>query len=673
MIHTLASISMNHRVFSALFTLLFLTSVGFFSPSANAQEQSEILFTLGNKNVEKEEFLYLITKGKKVDPAAATLSREEFETNFDQFLLYKLKVAEAEALGLDQSEEFSREFGSFKESLIAPFLIKNGVEEGELRKVYSRMQEIVRASHILFQFPPNASNEDSLTVLKLALKVKLELEKGGDFSALALEYSDDPSAKVNKGDLGYFTGLQMVQQFEEAAYMLPVGSISDPVLSDFGYHVIQVNDRQANPGEVQVSHILVRFDPEIASQEENARRKISDIYAEIQKENTRWEEIVKSYSEDPATKDVGGILPWFGVGTMIPEFEMAALSLTEIGEISPPLKTPYGYHILRLEGNRTLQPYEDLEQTIKSKILRNSKSGMIQSQVIAMQKARFGFKENEAELVRLSNALTSSDLTSFGAQLQEKGLVGAQLFTIQNKSYVAGDLWKFMQLEEITPKGSGTFLNRWLEKFIAKTLEETEEKELEANNTDYKKLLKEYRDGILMFSLTNQEVWQKGLNDSIGQQEFYKNNLQNYQWKTRVQAYLVKVNDASKLENARKSLQNKGFNSDSFASFEADYRANYPTAYATESGTFEYEAHPILSKVDLNQSYQELVVEGVPYVLVVGKIYPPGPRKFEEARGLVIRDYQAYLDQTLTKRLKEKYPIQINSGVKEKAFAALNN
>ncbi len=663
---------MNHRIFSALFTFIFFASLGFCSPAASAQEQREVLFMLGNKEVDKEEFLYLITKGKKVDPAAATLSREEFETNFDQFLLFQLKVAEAESIGLHQSVEFEREFESFKETLIAPFLIKNGVEEGELRKVYGRMQEIVRASHILFQLPPNASNEDSLSMLKMALKVKAELENGGDFNALALEYSDDPSAKVNKGDLGYFTGLQMVQQFEEAAYMLPVGSISDPVLSDFGYHLIQVKDRQANPGEVQVSHILVRFDAANNSQEENARRRISDIYSEIQKENTRWEEIVKFYSEDPATKEAGGILPWFGVGTMIPEFEMAALSLTEIGEISPPLKTPYGYHILRLEGKRSLQSYEDLEQTIKSKILRNSKSGMIQSQVIAMQKARYGFKENEAELVKLSKTLTSEDLTSFGIQLQEKGLAGIQLFSINNSPYAAGDLWKFMQAEEVTPKGSGTFFNRWLDKFVTNTLEETEEKDLEANNSDYQKLLKEYRDGILMFSLTNQEVWQKGLNDSIGQQEFYQKNIQNYQWKTRVQAYLVKVNDASKLENVRKSLQNKGFNSDSFASFEADYRANFPTAYATESGTFEYEAHPILSKVDLNQSYQELVVEGVPYVLIVGKIYPPGPRKFEEARGLVIRDYQAFLDQALLKRLKEKYPIQINSGVKEKAFADLN-
>jgi peptidyl-prolyl cis-trans isomerase SurA len=570
-------------------------------------------------------------------------------------------------------EEFNLEFSSIKESLIAPYLIKNSIEEGEVKKVYARLQEIVRAKHILFQFPPNPNKEDSIAVLQLALKVKAELENGGDFSALAANYSDDPSAKVNKGDLGYFTGLQMVQQFEEAAYTLPVGSISDPILTDFGYHIIQVSGRQANPGEVQVSHILVRFDSENPSQEENARRKISDIYAEIQKESTIWEEIVQTYSEDFGTKSAGGVLPWFGVGTMIPEFEVAGFSLTEIGEVSPPIKTAYGYHILRLEGKRGLQPYEEVEQSIRSKILRNSKTGMIQSQVVAIQKSRFGFQENELGISTVAGAVTATDILSFGAAIQEKKLGGTVLFKVNTSSYTAGDLVNFMQTKEITPKGTGTFFELWLDKFTEATLAKTEEVDLEKNNKAYQMLLKEYRDGILLFSLTNQEVWQKGLNDSLGQQAFFEKNAQKYQWKGRVQAYLTKVNDASKLENARKFLQNKGFDTDSFAAFEADYRSNYPDAYATESGTFEYEAHPILSKVDLNTPYQELVIEGTSYVLVVGKVYPPGPRKFEEARGLIIRDYQEFLDQALTKRLKEKYPIQINAGVKEKTFEALTN
>ncbi len=662
---------MNKRALSAFLAPILSVSASPFL--AVAQEKKEVLVVVGTISVDKEEFLQLMAKERESESPANSLTRKEFEENFESFLNYKLKVIEAESIKLDQMEEFNLEFSSIKESLIAPYLIKNSIEEGEVKKVYARLQEIVRAKHILFQFPPNPKKEDSIAVLQLALKVKAELENGGDFSALAANYSDDPSAKVNKGDLGYFTGLQMVQQFEEAAYTLPVGSISDPILTDFGYHIIQVSGRQANPGEVQVSHILVRFDSENPSQEENARRKISDIYAEIQKESTIWEEIVQTYSEDFGTKSAGGVLPWFGVGTMIPEFEVAGFSLTEIGEVSPPIKTAYGYHILRLEGKRGLQPYEEVEQSIRSKILRNSKTGMIQSQVVAIQKSRFGFQENELGISTVAGAVTATDILSFGAAIQEKKLGGTVLFKVNTSSYTAGDLVNFMQTKEVTPKGTGTFFELWLDKFTEATLAKTEEVDLEKNNKAYQMLLKEYRDGILLFSLTNQEVWQKGLNDSLGQQAFFEKNAQKYQWKGRVQAYLTKVNDASKLENARKFLQNKGFDTDSFAAFEADYRSNYPDAYATESGTFEYEAHPILSKVDLNTPYQELVIEGTSYVLVVGKVYPPGPRKFEEARGLIIRDYQEFLDQALTKRLKEKYPIQINAGVKEKTFEALTN
>ena len=667
---TLVFLSMNKRALPAILALILSLSTSPFL--ALAQEKKEVLVVVGTISVDKEEFLQLMSKERQGESPANSLTRKEFEENFESFLTYKLKVIEAESIKLDQLEEFNLEFSSVKESLIAPYLIKNSIEEGEVKKVYARLQEIVRAKHILFQFPSNPKKEDSLAVLQMALKVKAELENGADFGALALNYSDDPSAKMNKGDLGYFTGLQMVQQFEEAAYTLPVGSISDPILTDFGYHIIQVSSRQANPGEVQVSHILVRFDSENPSQEENARRRISDIYAEIQKENTIWEEIVQAYSEDPATKSAGGLLPWFGVGTMIPEFEMAGFSLTEIGEVSPPIKTAYGYHILRLEGKRGLEPYEEVEQSIRSKILRNSKTGMIESQVIAIQKSRYGFQENEVGISTVAGAVNATDIISFGTAVQEKKLGNTELFKANNSSYTVKDLVNFMQSKEATPKGNGTFFELWLDKFTEATLAKTEEVDLEKNNKDYQMLLKEYRDGILLFSLTNQEVWQKGLNDSVGQKAFFEKNSQNYQWKARVQAYLTKVNDASKLENARKYLQNKGFDTDSFAAFEADYRNNYPDAYATESGTFEYEAHPILSKVDLNKPYQELVIDGTSYVLVVGKVYPPGPRKFEEARGLIIRDYQEFLNQALTKRLKEKYPIQVNAGVKEKAFAALN-
>lgn len=663
---------MNHRTISAFVVPLQVAFLLFLGSKASAQDSSEALLTVGGTPVDKDELVYLISKGKSNDTQVSGVSREEFEENLDLFINYKLKVREAEALGLDKSEDFSREFNSFKESLIYPYLIKNSLEEGELRKAYSRMQEVVRASHILFQFPPNASTEDSLIVLKMALKVKGEIENGGNINELAVQYSDDPSAKINKGDLGYFTSLQMVQPFEDAAYTLQLGQVSDPVLTNFGYHIIKVQDRQPNPGQVRVSHILVRFDAADPTQEENARRKISDIYAEIQKESTVWEDIVKTFSEDPATSQRGGLLPWFGIGSMIPEFEMAAFSLTETGEVSPPLKSQYGYHILRLEEKKPIDSFEDMEENIRSKILRDSRSGMIQSQVTAIQKARYGFKEDETSINNLSQVLNPVAKADFNAALASKSLGRSPLFTLQGKTYLASDLSSFMESEEVSTKIKGGTFDVWYELFVSKTLSQTEEKDLEANNKEYQMLLKEYRDGILLFSLMNQEVWEKGIQDSLGQVEFFRKNIDRYQWKNRMEAFVVKVLDSSQLENARKAIQGKGYNEPLIRDFEATYKANSPLAFQTESGLFEYADHPVLSKIDPQLAYQEIQVDEILYLVVTGQKLPAEPRKFEESRGLVIRDYQEYLDKTLIESLKSKYPIQINSQVKEEAFLALN-
>jgi peptidyl-prolyl cis-trans isomerase SurA len=663
---------MNHRTISAYFIFPLLASLLGISTWASAQIPNQVLFTLDGKPVDKDELVYLISKGKNSDSPMSGVSREEFEENLNLFINYKLKVREAESLGLDQSIEFAREFESFKETLIYPYLIKNSLEEGELRKAYSRMQEVIRASHILFQFPPNSSSEDSLIVLKMALKVRGEIENGGNINELAVQYSDDPSAKTNKGDLGYFTSLQMVQPFEDAAFNLHVGQLSDPVLSNFGYHIIQVQDRQPNPGQVRVSHILVRFNSQDPVQEENARRKISDIYAEIQKESTIWEDIVKTFSEDPATSQRGGLLPWFGVGSMIPEFEMAAFSLTEYGEISPPLKTQYGYHILRLEEKKPIASFDEMEETIRSKILRDSRSGMIQSQVIAIQKARYAFVENESIVAQFGEILNSTNKSTFESTLISNSLEKSPLFTLQGKTFTATDLLNFMRNQEISPRIKGGTFDIWYDRFVASKLAQTEEKDLEANNKEYQLLLKEYRDGILLFSLMNQEVWQKGINDSLGQAEFYRKNLTKYQWKNRVEAFLVKVLDRNQLENARKSLRGGGYNNVLIQEFEANYQANTPLAFQTENGTFEYADHRVLSKINLDTTYQEIEIEGMLYIVILGQKFPSEAKKFEESRGLIIKDYQEYLDKTLIQALKSKYPIQINPRVKEEAFLALN-
>src|SRR5690606_31195432 len=191
-----------------------------------------------------------------------------------------------------------------------------------------------------------------------------------------------------------------------------------------------------------------------------------------------WEDIVKNYSEDPASSQSGGLLPWFSVVSMIPEFEVAAFSLTEIGEVSPPVRTRYGYHILRLEDKKPIESYEAMEESIRSRILRDSRSSMIQSQVMAIQKSRYNFDENEGNISKLRSELKNATKNSFAQLLAGNDLAGYQLFTIQGKSYSAQDLADYMAENEIILKNKNGIFESWYERFSASKLNQAEEADL---------------------------------------------------------------------------------------------------------------------------------------------------------------------------------------------------
>ena len=629
------------------------------------------LLVIGNQEVSSSEFLYLFTKNKTVQNKEEALSTEEFDQNLEMFINFKLKVAEAESRGLDKVEEFNREFEIFKQDLIKPFLIKNSLQEGELMKAYNRMKEVVKASHILLQFPANASKEDTIAVFRMAQKLKTEAENGADFNELALEHSDDPSARENKGSLGYFTALQMVHQFEDAAYSLQIGQISDPILTDFGYHIIKLEDRKPNPGEVRVSHILVRSQGDPVS-EERAMRKVGEIYMELQKAETVWETVCQQYSEDFGTKNTGGRLPWISLGTVIPEFERVAFALSEEGEISPPVKTPYGYHIIRLEERRGIAEYEELEPMLKSRILRDSRSTLIQSQVMAIQKSRFGFSENESLTAKVRQVFDQNSKQDAYRQLEAQQMMGEALFTIETEPYTLKEFIQFMEGDnQLVRIGNNNFFETWLDKYMEVSLNEAEEAYLEKNNDEYRMLLKEYRDGILLFSLMNEQVWQKALEDSAGQVAFYEKNLERYQWKDRVNALIVTMGKEESVASVRRFLSDKVYRKDLQDRLENTFLLRDPLAFTMEEGLYEWENHPVLKKMDSSKTFNEIKVDNRTYFVVLGNKVAPGPKQFMETRGKVIQDYQESLDQNLVQSLREKFAVRIDEKEKEKLYNIL--
>ena len=639
--------------------------------STTVSKEPDYLFAIDDDRVPAEDFLYTLSKNQHLNENRnQLLSQEEFDQNFELFLNFKLKVKEAERQGMDQTEEFDNEFSIIKEDLKKPYLLENSIQEGELRKAYSRMQEVIKASHILIQFPPNAGHEDSIAVLRMAVNLKERAEGGEDFNQLALEYSDDPSVQNNQGDLGYFTALQMVYPFEDAAYGLQIGEISDPVATSFGYHIIKLHDRRPNPGQVRVSHILVRVNPSSPISEDRAKRRIADIYTELQKGGQVWEEVVRRYSEDEGTKNSGGLMPWFGVGSIVPEFEEVAFSLINRFEVSPPVKTSFGFHIIRLEDTKPIDPYEEMEPLLKSKILRDSRSRLIRSQVLAMQKAKFEFRENGAlidSLEPIFNEYFTEGIEQLSHRLAELGMSDSTLMTIQDEPVAVQSFFDFIKADKAVVDAETTnMFDAWYIEFQGHTLDQVEEFDLMNNNSDYRMLVKEYREGILLFSLMNELVWQKALMDSLGQLEYYNSHLDRYQWPERVPGLIVKIEDESQLAKVRRFLQDKVYQKTLKPRLEDQFLNDYPSLFTLEEGVFLIEEHPVLSEVDIRKRTQEVVHQSQRYFLLLGEVIPAGPKLFQETRGKVIQDYQQHLDTELIRSLKEKHVIEINEGEKER-------
>ena len=662
---------------------IYLLMLGFLFASAapvpdkikEANLLLDYLLKIDNTTSESEEFLYILNKNR--EPESNPISRKDFEHNFELFIHYKLKVKYAMDLGMHQSQAFKNEFASFKEELKKPYLLENSLTEGELRKAYSRMQEIVKASHILFQFPKNASREDTIAVYRMAEKIKKEAEAGADFHQLATQYSDDPSAAFNKGDLGYFTAMQMVLPFEEAAYNLKVGDISSPILSDFGYHIIKLEDRRPNPGQIRVSHLLIKAGKGISQEEDAiAAKKINQIHETLLEDPNQWLDLVKTFSEDPGSSVNKGLIPWFGVGSIVPEFEHATFSLKKKGDFSQPVKTEYGYHIIRLEGANPVPPYSEMQPEIKSKILRDSRSKLIKEQVLAMQKAKFNVTENSQLITELNNifsAQSNKPIVQLYTKLEERGNAGNNVILHSDwKDAGIADFTSF--LKNTLPQENALFSSAFMdlyEKFSESILAQWEEEQLYQNNHDYRQLVNEYKYGMLLFELMNNEVWEKALEDSTGQMAYFQENRNNYMWNRRVNAMVLQAKKDRDIANIDAWLRNQTYHDSLANELKKKFLDKDALLFTVEQKTYEVDKNALFSELDLNKIYHTIRGEEETVLLVLGEVLPSRQKKYEETKGRLIQDYQQFLESKLLTELKQKYTIQVNEDEKEKLYQSL--
>ena len=551
---------------------------------------------LGTYPVPANEFAYVYRKNNSSAPDYGT--RQSVNDYLDLYTNFRLKVLEAEQRGLDTTQAFKRELDGYRQQLAQPYLTEKSVTDQLVREAYDRLGQEVNASHILIRVAPDAAPADTLAAYNKIAALRQRASGGEEFAKLARENSEDPSAKENGGKLGYFTAMQMVYPFESAAFKTPVGQISPPIRTRFGYHVIKVNDKRAAQGEVKVAHLMIRANPSAARADSlTAKKKIDELHSRLQK-GENWEKLVAQFSEDQGSAANGGELPPFGTGRMIPSFEEVSFKLQKPGDISAPVQTPYGWHIIKLIEKQPLAKFADLESGLKSKVSKDSRSELNKAAFLKRVRQEDQFVENAAAkaytIGKADTALVAGRYKYAAPAAPAKAGKNAvsdnsALFTIKGKAYPVSDFLKYVQQNQ-RPRSSAqpAFLMQQLyDQYVDQTLTEFEKNSLDTKYEDYRMLVKEYRDGILLFQLMDEKVWSKAIEDTVGLKKYFAENQAKYQWDQRVQGTVVSAATPALLARVQKEMKKGRFALTKNVPAAVAFRPG--TAVLTKAGVFSLD------------------------------------------------------------------------------------
>jgi peptidyl-prolyl cis-trans isomerase SurA len=542
--------------------LLCLAVAGCAATAAWGQSKPSSLGTLlqvGDLSVSAEEFQYLYEKN--YNASDSVYLTEHLNAYLELYTKFKLKVAEAQQQGYDTTRAFVSELAGYQQQLAKPYLSDPSITERIVREAYDRLQQEVRASHILIMVKDWGNPADTLAAYRIAESLKARAEAGEDFGKLAEEQSQDPSAKFNRGDLGYFTSMQMVYEFENAAYATPVGEIAGPVRTRFGYHLIRVADRIPARGSCKASHIMVRATRGLAAEDSlAAAKKAHEIYAKLQ-EGADWNDLCRQFSDDTNTREAGGALPWFSTGQMVPEFAEVAYAMKDSGDVSAPVLSPYGWHIIRLDGKKGIDPFETMERTIKQRISRDSRSELSEKLFVQRLKDENGYREfadaKAAAIAAFDDSLLEGNwMVPDGHAHATKPLmgIGDQTATVQDFFLYAAER-QYPGAELPLP----AYAERMFESFVSERVLAYEEAHLAEKHPEYRHLLNEYREGIMLFNIMSTEIWDKAMVDTAGLRTYFEANSGRYRWGRRVKAVVASVANAELLEAVKQQLRQERF------------------------------------------------------------------------------------------------------------------
>ncbi len=650
---------MKRIIYSVALLSIFSTGATTF---AQTKPADATLFTYGGTPVGKSEFLRMYTKNiNNQKPDFSEKALREYVTLYSRF---KMKVAEAEKMKIDTLETVRGELGGYKKQLSKTYLTDKEVTERLVKEAYERMKKDVRVSHILVSIP--RGSDDTLSAFNKADSIYKLILKGADFAEVAKEVSEDKQSSVNGGDIGFFTALQVVYPFESAAYNTPVGSVSKPFRTIYGYQLLKKTEERAARGEIQVAQIMTAVQKSAGKEGEQAAKARIDSVLQMLKKGEKFETLVAKYSDDKFSKNSDGVLATFGVGQMVPAFEDAAFALKNKGELSAPIRTDYGFHIIKLIKKIPLRPYDSIKTEITKRVEKDGRIETARQLFTNKIKTKVNFVEYPDALTELLNAIPDSTIRNGSFKGDDYERFGKPLFQMTGVTFNQSDFAHYIQdytKGKIYGQKEST-LRSLFKNYSEKVLMDYQENRLIDENEEYRNLITEYRDGIMLFELTDRMVWSKASSDTTGLDKFYNANKGKYMWQPAISGDIYKAVDESFAKKVIAEINNPE-NKSVEEIVKAASGDGTQNKVFYESGKFEKTRFPAGTKLEAGKVSPYFKNEDGTYSLVnVKEVFnTPSQKTLSEARGYVISEYQEYLEKEWIKNLEATYPVKLNEGV----------
>lgn len=632
------------RIFSAG-TLLFAVAAFAAKPAADPE-----LMIVDGVPVRVSEFEYLYNKNN-----TQQLEHKTIDEYVDMFVDYKLKVADARHAGIDTTASFLNEYRQFENDLAKPFMRDEAVVDDLLKESYSHLEKDVTVSHIMLPMRPgNDIRLDSL---------RSEIIAGNTtFEDAAAAFSVDRGSNSRGGLMGSVVPGRYPWAFEKASYDTPKGGVTEVVNSGVGYHIIRVEDIRPSDGEVEASHILLLtrgLKPEAA---EAQKERIDSLYKVVIAEGADFADVARRFSQDPGSARNGGSLGWFGRGMMVQPFDSVAFALAD-GEISKPLATSFGYHTIYRTAHRKGKDFEEFKKSELKRMESDERANAPERAFIDRVAPLYGASVSEDALRQANEIIDRAGKLDLDVLAEIEALNVPVVRCSGNTLSFAEILGGSAPAGVMATDMGRAYVADAVDAAFRSQVHDAARKSLYVENADYRNLINEYRDGILLYEISNRNVWERAASDKVGLENHFLRNRDKYTWKEpHFKSYVLCATDDATLDramafaNTLSTIDPEAFVEQMRKEFGSSVRVERVIAAKGENAITDYLGYGAEApKADPHSKWKS-------YGSFAGRVID-APEVAADVRGAAVTGYQGELESRWVKHLRNVYPVEVNKKV----------